>query len=79
MNKIAASAPLIHRTLTIFLSPHPGVFFHSLSHSLMYRNKMLIDLYFTYLWSAVIQDLYAEWYRKKNKLLLGPAPRVKNI
>lgn len=40
---------------------------------------MLIDLYFTYLWSAVIRDLYAEWYGEKNKQFLGPAPKAKDI
>lgn len=64
MSKIVATALSIHRTMTMFLSPHREVFFHSLSHSLKYRNKTLIDLYFMHLWTAVIQDLYAEGYRE---------------
>ena len=36
----------IHVTMAVPLNPHRGVLFHPLSHSLKYRNKMLIDLYF---------------------------------
>jgi len=79
MSKLIVLALLIHRTMPIISSLHQRVFSHSSSHSLKHRNKMLIDLYFTYLWSAVIQDLYAEWYGEKNKQFLGPAPGAKNI